>query len=77
MNKLRSQAITVYLFGDRGLSRRELFFRKSCAESLTVRKEKRSEIRAERGKIQYDHDQREKIHSHCQADDDMHPQNAN
>ncbi len=52
-------------------------FRKNCVESLTIREGKRSEIRAERGKIQYDHNEGEKIHSHCQSDGDMHPQNAN
>ena len=40
---------------------------------LRIREEKTSEIRAERGKIHYDHDQREKIHSPCQTDGDMHP----
>jgi hypothetical protein len=73
MNKLKSRAFTVYLFGDRGSSRRELFFRKSCVESLRIRKEKTSEIRAERGKIHYDHGQREKIHSPCQTDGDCIP----
>ena len=66
-----------YLFGDRRPSGRELFFRKNSAESLTMPEEKDYGIGAKRGKIQYDHDQREKIHSHCQSDGDMHPQNAN
>ncbi len=65
-----------YFFGDRGPSRRESFW-KNCAESLTIREDKRSEIRAERGEIQYDHDEREEIHSHCQSDGDMHAHNAN
>jgi hypothetical protein len=39
--------------------------------------EKNSGIDAERSKIQYNHDEREKIHSHRQSDGDMHPQNAN
>ena len=62
-----------YLFGDRRPLRRELFFWKNCAESLTMLEEKDAGIGAERGKIQYDHDEREKIHSHCQSDADMHP----
>jgi hypothetical protein len=39
--------------------------------------EEKSGIDAERGKIQYNHDEGEKIHSHCQSDGDVHPQNAN
>ena len=39
--------------------------------------EKNSGINAECSKIQYDHDEREKIQSNCQSDGDMHRQNAN
>ena len=39
--------------------------------------EKNSGINAECGKIQYDHDESEKIHAHCQSDGDVHRQNAN
>ena len=34
-------------------------------------------IRAERGKIQYDHDESKEIQTHCQSNGDMHCQNTN
>jgi hypothetical protein len=37
----------------------------------------KSEIRAECGEIQYDHDESKEIQAHCQPDGDMHCQNAN
>src|SRR5205823_13991301 len=64
------------LFRDRESLQRKLFG-KNWVESLTIRQGNRSEIRAKRGKIQYNHNQGEKIHSHCQSDGDMHGQNAN
>ena len=39
--------------------------------------ERNSGTDAERCKVQYDHDEREKMQSHCQSDRDMHRQNAN
>jgi len=68
-------------FGDHGPSRRELFFRKKLRgippTSSGMPEERNSGTAAERGKIQDDHDEGEKIHSHCQSDGDVHHQNAN
>src|SRR6266496_6840952 len=71
------RATTLIFSGIGGPSHGESRSGKTAPESVTIREEKRSEIRAERGEIQYDHDQREEIHSHCQSDRDMHPHNAN
>src|SRR2546427_744192 len=50
---------------------------KNSGDSFTMPEERNSGTDAERGKIQYDHDESEKIQSHCQSDGDMHRQNAN